>query len=113
MTHFILFNHLPVLLPENARERSTERVTLDGDILILFALHQFSVDEHNRRICNENRSVTDRQRAPLHSTLMVKMRFEAGSTPLSAMHSTVRGNALPMDGMVQVGLLSGGTNKTE
>ena len=63
MTHFILFNHLSVLLPEYASERSTERVTLDGDILMLFTLNQFSVDENNRRICKRTDEHTNRQRA--------------------------------------------------
>jgi len=47
----------------------------------------------------------------LHSTLIVNIRFEAGKTPLSAIHSTVRGNVFDIDGINQIILFSGGTNK--
>jgi hypothetical protein len=47
----------------------------------------------------------------LHSTLIVNIRFEAGKTSLSAIHSTVRGNLYVIDGINQILLLSGGTNK--
>ena len=42
---------------------------------------------------------------------MVKIRFEAGRTPLSAIHSTVRGNVRLTDGINQTLLLSGGTRQ--
>jgi hypothetical protein len=47
----------------------------------------------------------------LHSTLIVNIRFEAGKTPLSAIHSTVRGNVFDIDGINQTLLFSGGANK--
>ena len=37
------------------------------------------------------------------------MRLDAGSTPLSAIHSTVRGNDVVIDGTNHMLLLSGGT----
>lgn len=49
----------------------------------------------------------------LHSTLIVNIRFDAGKTPLSAIHSTVRGNVVAIDGINHILLLSGGTKKNK
>jgi len=43
--------------------------------------------------------------------LIVNIRFDAGKTPLSAMHSTVRGNELDIDGMYHCVSFSGGAKK--
>jgi hypothetical protein len=43
--------------------------------------------------------------------LIVNIRFDAGKTPLSAIHSTVRGNVLEIEGINQILLFSGGSNK--
>lgn len=48
----------------------------------------------------------------LHSTLIVNIRFDAGRTPLSAMHSTVRGNVFVIDEINQILLFSGGSKQT-
>jgi len=49
----------------------------------------------------------------LHSTFIVNIRFDAGKTPLSAIHSTVRGKFLLIDGINHILLLSGGTKKNQ
>lgn len=43
--------------------------------------------------------------------MIVNIRFDAGKTPLSAIHSTVCGKSVVTDGINHILLLSGGTRK--